>query len=243
MTTKPGISTASATLPSLTRPAGAPKIVSRDLRIAFAVYQELAARNQPDLFPPGLAPAAVHAQLQAHLDEELAHGAATKDQASAVKKRDQLEKKARELRLQVSDLLDASFPPSSPERGDFYPPNQADQPLSQFVLALASGIGRHGLVGLPQGLTAASIQALGTELAEAESARAKAGQQKTSSSTARSNLEPQTAAIAVRLSAMVRGYYGRSSKELAAYGLNVQTSPEGRRAPRKAKKADAPPPA
>ena len=86
-------------LVALVRAKGAPKILSRDLRVAFGVYQELARRAQVDLLPRGLTAAAVRAHLQQHLDEELAHGKATKAQASAVRRRRRLEAQARELRI------------------------------------------------------------------------------------------------------------------------------------------------
>ena len=216
---------------------GAPKILSRDLRVAFGVYQELARRAQVDLLPRGLTAEAVRAHLQQHLDEELAHGKATKAQASAVRRRSRLEAQARELRIRLVDLVDASFPSGSPERGDFFPAEQKGKALSQYVLALCDGYDKHGLPGLPADLRMASVRSLGSDLAGAEEARDQAGVEKSTSSTARTNLEPATADIAVRLSKAVRGHYGRSSRELLAYGLKVQTAPIARRVGRKVKGA------
>ena len=230
-----------ASLPALVRPKNPAKILSRDLASAVAVYTEMVKRGELNLIPRGMTAEGICAHLQKHLDEELLHGKATKEQAAAVTTRDQLEAQAREERVQVVDLVDANYPPETPERCDFFPKNQKGKALSQFVIALGEGTEKHGLPGLPLHMTGAGLLDLGHRLEAAEQARDAAGVQKTTSATARQNLEPGTADIATRLAGMVRGHYGRTSKELLAYGLKVQTAPAARKAPRKVKKAGVTP--
>lgn len=221
-------------LPPLFRPHNAPAIVARELRIAFSVYGEMARRGEVDLFPDDLPPAFVHEHLQAHLAEELAHTGATQAQAEAIKARDEIAAKARKLRQRVMDALDGTYPAGNPSRGKFFPPGQADHAESQYLIALGKGMEQHPLRSLLPAITAADVLGVGRALANAEEAVQVARSNKEASSRTRENLEPTTASIASRLTYLVRSRYGRTSKQLAAYGLTVQTAPRGRR-PAKAK--------
>ncbi len=246
MTSRPQSSTPEVPpLPAsaVTRPQDAKPIVDPDLKAAVATYNEMARRNELAMLPTDLPTEQVRAHLQSHVDEELAHGAATTAQAAAIKKRDKATKACKAIQPQLVDAINGAYPPGTPERGSFFPAGPGDRSLGEHMQAIVAGMTKHPLPSLPKELTLAFVVDTTRELALAENAAAAAKSGKESSATARINLEPRTTAIASRLARLVRSRHGRSSKELAAYGLKVQIAPASRKKPaRKVTTAPTPEP-
>lgn len=86
---------------------------------------------------------------------------------------------------------------------------------------MAGGINKHGLPGQPGDLSEELLRKLAQRLGVVEGVRTDTGILRGNVATVRKNLRPRTIEIERRLSATIRGHYGRHSKELAAYGLKV----------------------
>ena len=94
---------------------------------------------------------------------------------------------------------------------------------------MANGLKEHAVKSLPDKLSAAFILQTGLDLQAAEAAAGSAKSGKAATATTRSNLAGSTASIASRLGGLIRSRHGRTSKELAAYGLKVQVDPTNRK--------------
>ncbi|MSP62782.1 MAG: hypothetical protein EXR72_21110 [Myxococcales bacterium] len=215
--------------PSLLRTPGI-AIADRDLRVAVAIHDELLRRGQSSFFPADLPGEEVHEHLRAHLDAMGERAVVGRTERSLVAEVRTDDRTAVAMVGRLTELVNGAWPPGCKQRGDFFSGGAGEHAPCAQLAAMASGIKLHGLPGLPQDLAEPVIRKLAQRLAIAESARADTGKQRQNVVAFRRNMRPRTREIARRMSAILRGHYGKHSKELAAYGLRMRTvSPKPRR--------------
>jgi hypothetical protein len=254
-TKEPVPTTEAAALPLLSLTRGDVTIHQRELVEATALHNEIIRRKLWTLLPADMTLEMVHQHLSLHIEQVFRRSGLARESVEGTGAAQTIEDKAQEKLRRLIDLINGNYPPGSERRRAFFPVGPGPHTPAQQLRAAEAGIRQHGLAALPSDLTADSIGALAGALTAVDAQREQTDAGHEAAVTTVRNLLPETRTMRKRMAALVRGYYGRYSTELVAFGLKVQsakrnsrprTTPQGRQlaeqrraAKKAAKQADA----
>ena len=209
------------------------------LRSLFEILIGIVKRKEEDLLPPDFTAESIASHLAEHFAAIGAREAAGKSVRSVVADRRKLKAEVESAVVRLKELVDGRYPPGDPARGAFFPGTSGAYSDVELLKSLLDGATRHSIGRYPAGTTHAELEALCTAANAAQIGRATAGSTQSAAASVSQSLGARTRHIRTRLIKVLYGYHGRTSKELADYGLKVRKSSGG--AKRKKKEIPAPP--
>ncbi len=233
-TKEPSMSKADAT-PSL-QPIPEPRSwYDKKVQHTVGMFNAMIHHDLLHLFPPNLTAAAVRKELMAAVAGDQARGKARGTYHISVEDRRAIEAEAAPVFTRVTSLIEGGMPIGTAGRANYFPVDNANPTEGDLLVSYGIGTAKHGWPRLPNGWTAEYLQGLGTRLNQAQdqtdsSAAGRSGQTKASQ-----NLGRDLAKTRTRLRQLLVGWFGTTSAELLAFGLQPRKPGPGRRA--KAKSA------
>jgi hypothetical protein len=203
---------------------------STELREAVAVFN--AILNDADLLanlPEDLPATTIHAHLSAAVQTSAEWGDARANLSKAVETKSDAVKRGKAVEKRVRGIVEASYPPGTPGRSNYFPTDKTDPTLGDLLIAFGKGIEKAGRPKLPEGWTAAFLQQLGGEVNAALIDRATRGVVRKGTADAAAAQAQRTQEIRRRLRALVTEWYGPANTKLLAFSIRPRRPATGSR--------------
>lgn len=214
-------------------------IKDRVLREAVAMHDGIIVLGDTAFFLEFTAQGA-HELLVSHLElNGVLQSVGKEGKGATVGARGEVEKGEAVL-ARMEGLVNGVYPSGHPNRAAFFPSGAGDPSVAERLHSMAEGLTKKGVPRVPPGFSAAEIEALAVKVATSVTARDQQKKQKADTSSTRSHVEAATHEFHRRVGLYLRSYYGKTSPELAKFGLKVAKARKGSKKKRTPKEPTPP---
>lgn len=186
---------------------------------AVHLFNGMVTRKLTGLFPADLVASDVRAHLTAHAAAVEADRHANDDETSVASSNARARRDAAVALRRLHDTVDGMWPHGAAERADFFVRGAAPRGEADQLRAMIRGFKAHGTAALPPDLSLDDLKSLQRALSTGTTEVGRTRLEAEAARVQREHLETRTREIVERLTAVLRGYFGRTSPDLTAFGL------------------------